>query len=517
MPNWSYGSQRRADNAGWNYGSHVFISGPVIVGFTGRFAPGEQIDITTALLGEINSIVVSHPVLSGSFNLNIDDVSSADHVLATLPELIDAFAWGQSDLIITVSDGTDSAQLTGQTLLAQNGWLYFSLSAVPDNGISDSFVKLAQNSPIPGTDNPRFPGYVPAVGQQIQYTVDPALSVDDQSIVFVDPAQTVTGRYRIHYVDGSTAHYIEAPFTIGEPDSSLDAFSFAVINEALINTQQLSEVITPAGANQELAISITGGECSINGNAFTSSNGSWFPGNSIQLRVNSAATYPGSADVVLTIGDVSATWSIVNRSVAPDTEAPVITLVGGSTIEHVINTPFVDSGYSATDNVDGDITSRVNVVGVVDVTAVGANALTYSVTDDAGNAVSVTRTVNVIALPTLLEPIDARIYVEPAYDDGEPHVLYQGNTNLVVIADIEGSYSESAVSVASATMALRRNDAVVFGPVAMTLNGDKYIAAVPHSFVSAVSEVLTLFIDIDSASGAQGQWSIPLVVADRVH
>ncbi|WP_086932207.1 DUF5011 domain-containing protein [Agarilytica rhodophyticola] len=525
MPNWSYGSHRRADNAGWNYGSHAFISGPVIAGFVGRFAPGEQIDITTALLGEINSVVVSHPVLSGSFNLTIDDVSITDHVLATLPEFIDPFAWGQSDLIITVSDGTDSAQLTGQTLLAQNGWLYFSLAAVPDNSNSDSLVKLAQNSPIPGTDNPRFPGYVPELGQQIQYTIDPALTVNNHSIVFVDPVQVVTGRYRIRYLDGSTARYIEAPFIIGTPDGSLDVFSFAAINEALINTQQLSEVITPAGANQELAISVTGGEYSINGRAFAAANGAWFPGNSIQLRANSAATYPGSTDVVLTIGGVSATWSIVNRSVAPDTVAPVITLVNGLTIEHVINTPFIDPGYSAIDNVDGDISSRVNIVGGVDVSAVGANSLTYSVTDDAGNAVSVTRTVNVVAPVVVHEGFISgklRLYPYDRLADNGCLQYFHDNSMRLVLSDVRAGFTGNVISDAVVTASILDGSGVaivgfdVDSPMVLVAgSSNNYFIDITVDAQLDLSGRYYVVVKVVAPGGAQSSWSECIEVVKR--
>jgi hypothetical protein len=64
--------------------------------------------------------------------------------------------------------------------------------------------------------------------------------------------------------------------------------------------------------------------------------------------------------------------------------APVITLVGGDmTLE--CGTPYVEPGYSATDNYDGDITDRVVVTGSVDPTSPRFYALKYNVKDSSGN------------------------------------------------------------------------------------------------------------------------------------
>lgn len=75
---------------------------------------------------------------------------------------------------------------------------------------------------------------------------------------------------------------------------------------------------------------------------------------------------------------------------------PDITLSGGNTVEHSLNEPFTDPGFSADDDKDGDITGSVTVTGSVDVDLVGDYPLTYNVEDDAGNSASaVTRTVEV--------------------------------------------------------------------------------------------------------------------------
>ena len=57
-----------------------------------------------------------------------------------------------------------------------------------------------------------------------------------------------------------------------------------------------------------------------------------------------------------------------------------------------------DPGATATDNVDGDLTSAIVKTGAVDPATPGLYTLTYSATDAAGNAGSASRVVTVVAL-----------------------------------------------------------------------------------------------------------------------
>jgi hypothetical protein len=81
---------------------------------------------------------------------------------------------------------------------------------------------------------------------------------------------------------------------------------------------------------------------------------------------------------------------------AADTTAPVITLTGSATINLNVGDSFTDPGATATDNVDGNLTSSIAVTGSVNTNAVGTYTLNYNVSDAAGNAATqVSRTVNV--------------------------------------------------------------------------------------------------------------------------
>ncbi len=83
---------------------------------------------------------------------------------------------------------------------------------------------------------------------------------------------------------------------------------------------------------------------------------------------------------------------------AQDTIPPVIKLYPGSSgsIELFCkNGPYVDPGGVATDNLEGDITSRMVVTGFVNTRRIGTYTITYFVKDTSGNSTTATRTVSV--------------------------------------------------------------------------------------------------------------------------
>ena len=74
---------------------------------------------------------------------------------------------------------------------------------------------------------------------------------------------------------------------------------------------------------------------------------------------------------------------------------PTISLVGSSTINLEVGDSFTDSGATAEDNEDGDLTPSIITLGSIDTSVVGTYTVTYTVSDSASNTVSVARTVSV--------------------------------------------------------------------------------------------------------------------------
>ncbi|MBT3547701.1 MAG: DUF5011 domain-containing protein, partial [Flavobacterium sp.] len=80
-----------------------------------------------------------------------------------------------------------------------------------------------------------------------------------------------------------------------------------------------------------------------------------------------------------------------------DTTIPVITLTGDEIVTIEVGTSYTDAGATASDNIDGDITSNITTVNTVDTDIVASYTVTYNVLDSSGNAATeVTRTVNVV-------------------------------------------------------------------------------------------------------------------------
>ena len=79
-----------------------------------------------------------------------------------------------------------------------------------------------------------------------------------------------------------------------------------------------------------------------------------------------------------------------------DKTAPEINILGLNPHNVCINDTYVDAGATASDNEDGDLTSKINTVINVDTADTGTYSVTYTVEDDAGNSTSKERIVKVI-------------------------------------------------------------------------------------------------------------------------
>ena len=83
-----------------------------------------------------------------------------------------------------------------------------------------------------------------------------------------------------------------------------------------------------------------------------------------------------------------------------DTEKPVITLKGEENITINLGDKYKESGVIATDNIDGDITSKVSVSGKVNENIEGTYVLIYTIKDSSGNSAKVSRRVVVQKKPS---------------------------------------------------------------------------------------------------------------------
>lgn len=104
--------------------------------------------------------------------------------------------------------------------------------------------------------------------------------------------------------------------------------------------------------------------------------------------------------VIYTVSDSSGNETKLEREIRyDDPVAPELTLKGDQKITITEGNKWKDPGYTASDNVDGDITDQVTVTGTVDHNKPGTYKLTYEVKDKYENSAKAERTVTVKAKP----------------------------------------------------------------------------------------------------------------------
>jgi hypothetical protein len=125
------------------------------------------------------------------------------------------------------------------------------------------------------------------------------------------------------------------------------------------------------------------------------------------VNTGTAGTYTLSYNVRDAAGNAATTLTrTVTVTPKADTVKPVITLNGSASMSIVEGSTFTDPGATATDDRDGNITSRIVVSGSVISGTVGTYTVSYNVRDAAGNfAPTLTRTVTVTQKPDTVKPV----------------------------------------------------------------------------------------------------------------
>lgn len=153
-----------------------------------------------------------------------------------------------------------------------------------------------------------------------------------------------------------------------------------------------------------------------------------------------------------------------------DNTGPLITVLGssGQTTYVTINTPYVDLGATALDNISGDVSDTIITQGTVDVTKLGTYYITYTAVDNCGNESTATRTVYVVT--------GCPIFITVSPDSG-----YIGDT--VRITTTTGEFNP-----------IPANNVVMFnGIVAQIIGGTRseLLVTVPYGATSGYVQVET--------------------------
>lgn len=128
------------------------------------------------------------------------------------------------------------------------------------------------------------------------------------------------------------------------------------------------------------------------------------------------------------VSDSSGNKATVNRKIIKEDKiSPKITLKENKEISIYIGSNWVDPGYTAQDNCDGDITSNVSKEGNVNTNKIGKYKIKYIVKDKLGNEATTERVINVINRP-INSDISKKGVIYLTFDDG-PN---EGTTNVIL-------------------------------------------------------------------------------------
>lgn len=97
-------------------------------------------------------------------------------------------------------------------------------------------------------------------------------------------------------------------------DTTPETFSFTDQTDVALNTQTESNTITVAGINTSAAISIAGGEYSVNGGSYTNAAGNVNSGDTVKVRLTSSANHSTATSATLTIGGTSDSFDVTTLS-----------------------------------------------------------------------------------------------------------------------------------------------------------------------------------------------------------
>ncbi|TQV88006.1 hypothetical protein [Aliikangiella coralliicola] len=106
----------------------------------------------------------------------------------------------------------------------------------------------------------------------------------------------------------------EPPPPVDSLDTTPSVFSFDVVDGTEVSTEIESNPITVSGIDAAATISVSNGEYSIDGASYQSSVGTVNNGQRVSVRLTSSSDYSSTSEAQLTIGGVSATFSVTTRA-----------------------------------------------------------------------------------------------------------------------------------------------------------------------------------------------------------
>ncbi len=224
----------------------------------------------------------------------------------------------------------------------------------------------------------------------------------------------------------------------GAADTTPDAFSFTPRDGVALGEQVVSDAMTVSGINAAAPIEVTGGEYSVDGGAFTDSAGTVESGQSVILRLTADTKVDTSTEATLTIGGVSATFTVttVGDEVAP------LAVIHFPPVNSYTNQPTMLVRGAAEDAEESEITA-VTVNGIEAESSDGFATWQVVVPLEVGDNVLAVRTAD--AEGNEADAADATIQFNPLPNDLNLNSLVFDSASQRVLATT--SYPSSLLSL----------------------------------------------------------------------
>ncbi|WP_299440755.1 DUF5011 domain-containing protein [uncultured Aquimarina sp.] len=354
-------------------------------------------------------------------NLNISEVSEATYdVQYVFGAAVDADVLGSGN--ITIGGAPLDPETTTETPIGDSTWKFTGVTVgtveVEFTATSSLGISKTKTLLIVVGETPDFT-FTAALGNDIIYTTNSGAAID------FNITETVgTSSYVMNYASSSSGSItyngetyqpgdnisVQVGSSIGTYIGTVEGAHILDFKVDNANTVTISKEASltlnfrdPDGTAPVIQL-IGDSEITINvGDSFTDPGATAMDDIDGDISANIVVTgtvnvnVPGTYTIVYSVEDSSGNTSSVERIVnVIDNIPPVITVLGDNPLILREGNTFNDPGATATDNIDGDLTSQIAVTGSVNVNAIGTYVLTYTVSDAAGNEVSETRTVNVI-------------------------------------------------------------------------------------------------------------------------
>lgn len=270
----------------------------------------QLIDVTDG-----NAVVASSTsTIDNTENIWFDLASNNDYQLKVIPGAGQAdFEWDYALAWQMVVPGVTVVETDSATITAEDGTTDTFTVVLDSPPAGDVTINLVSSDTGEGTVSPSSLTFTSANWSTLQTVTVTGVNdaVDDgdknYSIDFTVSSATDTN------YNGMTLPGVSASNT--DDDAT---FSFTDQTDVALNSLITSNAVVVTGLLNTTAIALTGGEYSINGGIYTSTNGSINNNDSITLQTTSSVAGSTSVNVILTIGDVGDTFSVTTET---DTDA----------------------------------------------------------------------------------------------------------------------------------------------------------------------------------------------------